>query len=130
MAPDSPRLPVELTRSQSRVLEAWAGGPSTPQALALRARIVLACAEARANEHVAATLGVTAQTVAKWRGRFEQYGIEGLRDAHRSGAPRRIEIEDLETRNGTFVNGTPIQTQSLQPGDKIRIADVDMVYEK
>jgi hypothetical protein len=41
-----------------------------------------------------------------------------------------IEIEDLETRNGTYVNGAPVSTTVLHSGDKIRIADVDMVYEK
>jgi hypothetical protein len=41
-----------------------------------------------------------------------------------------IEIEDLETRNGTYVNGSPVSTAILESGDKVRIADVDMVYEK
>ena len=41
-----------------------------------------------------------------------------------------IEIEDLDTRNGTYVNGSAIQSTTLHSGDKIRLADVDMVYEK
>ena len=41
-----------------------------------------------------------------------------------------IEIEDLETRNGTYVNGAAVRSTTLHSGDKIRIADVDMVYEK
>jgi VWFA-related protein len=43
---------------------------------------------------------------------------------------RRAEIEDLNSRNGTFVNGTAVRTAPLQPGDKIRLADVDLVYER
>lgn len=42
----------------------------TAQALALRARIVLACAEGLDNKVVAARQRVTQQTVSKWRGRF------------------------------------------------------------
>jgi VWFA-related protein len=43
---------------------------------------------------------------------------------------RRAEIEDLNSRNGTYVNGNPVRTATLQPGDKIRLADVDLVYER
>lgn len=43
---------------------------------------------------------------------------------------RKVEIEDLNSRNGTFVNGTAVRTAALQPGDKLRIADVDLVYER
>ncbi len=42
----------------------------------------------------------------------------------------QVEIEDLNSRNGTFVNGAPIRTRLLKPGDKLRIADVDMVFER
>lgn len=47
---------------------------------------------------------------------------------HRRG--RRVEIEDLNSTNGTFVNGTPVRASPLRPGDKVRIADVDLVYER
>jgi VWFA-related protein len=47
---------------------------------------------------------------------------------HRKG--RQVEIEDLNSRNGTFVNDSAIRTLPLQPGDKIRLADVDLVYER
>lgn len=42
----------------------------------------------------------------------------------------QVEIEDLNSSNGTFVNGTAIRTSPLLPGDKIRIADVDLVFER
>lgn len=43
---------------------------------------------------------------------------------------RDVEIHDLDARNGTFLNGTPVRVSALRPGDKIRIGEVDMVYER
>jgi transposase len=63
--------------------------PSTPQALAFRARLILACARAPlpTNEHVAAELGCDPDTVSKWRRRFRQRRLGGLHDLPRSGRP-------------------------------------------
>ena len=43
---------------------------------------------------------------------------------------RRAEIEDLNSRNGTFLNGTAVRSAALQSGDKIRLADIELVYER
>jgi len=43
---------------------------------------------------------------------------------------KKIRIEDLRSTNGTLVNGVPIQSSPLQPGDRIRIGDVEMVFER
>jgi transposase len=63
----------------------------TAQALALRARIVLACAGGLDNKSVAAKQRVTQQTVSKWRARFVMHRLDGLLDAPRPGAPRTID---------------------------------------
>ena len=60
------------------------------QALALRARIVLDCADGMENKAVAARQRVTPQTGSKWRARFVQLRLDGLLDAPRPGAPRSI----------------------------------------
>ena len=43
---------------------------------------------------------------------------------------KKIEIQDLESTNGTLVNGVPIESSPLQLGDRIRIGDVEMVFER
>lgn len=42
----------------------------------------------------------------------------------------KVEIEDVGSANGTFVNGMAIRTSPLQPRDKVRLADVELVYER
>src|SRR5688572_621292 len=54
----------------------------------LRARIVLAAADCDSNGAIARQLDVSVNTVRKWRGRFAAAGLDGLRDAARSGRPR------------------------------------------
>lgn len=68
----------------------------TAQALALRARIVLSCAEGDQNTEVAAKLGLGRQTVGKWRRRFIEQRVAGLHDEPRSGAPRTINDARIE----------------------------------
>jgi len=66
------------------------------QALALRARIVLRCADGLSNMAVAAEERVTMQTVGKWRKRFVRDRLSGLDDSVRSGPPRTITDADVE----------------------------------
>jgi len=85
-----------VSAAQRAALERWARRPKTAQALALRARIVLRCAEGLSNRAVARELGVHAATVGKWRQRFVAEGVDGLLDEVRPGAPRRISDEQVE----------------------------------
>ena len=66
------------------------------QALALRSRIVLGCAEGLDNKRVAAREGVTPQTVGKWRARFVELRLDGLEDDPRPGRPPSITVEHVE----------------------------------
>lgn len=87
---------VILTEDERETLERWARRRTSAQALALRCRIVLACAEGDPNGQVAARLGVSRGTVARWRNRFIERRLDGLHDEPRPGAPRRIGDEDVE----------------------------------
>src|SRR3972149_9234489 len=70
--------------------------PTTAQALARRARIILGAAEGRSNKAIAATLLITEPTVGKWRRRFLAGRLDGLLDEPRPGAPRTIGDADVE----------------------------------
>jgi polyphosphate kinase len=88
-------VPVVLTQGERARLAAWAADPSAGS-LALRARIVLACAAGPARRpvsRVAAELGLSRDTVRKWRSRFLAQRLAGLGDAPRPGAPRTITDE-------------------------------------
>ena len=85
-----------LSAEERETLQSWARRPKTAQALALRARIVLACAEGKNNTVVSATLRLCKQTVGKWRGRFVAKRLDGLLDEPRPGAPRRISDAQVE----------------------------------
>lgn len=71
---------------QSR-LQAWVQAPSTPQSLALRARVVLRAGAGESNQQIALGLGLPQISVGKWRRRFAAQGLDGLHDAPRSGRP-------------------------------------------
>src|ERR1039457_4413811 len=91
-----PKAPLTLTVDERAVLEGWARRPKSAQALALRANIVLACAEGTANKEVAARLGGTPQMVGKWRARFVTARLEVLADEPRPGQPRKITDDQVE----------------------------------
>jgi transposase len=97
-----------LTAEERETLRGWARRPKTAQALALRARIILACAEERSNTAVSTALGVAKQTVGKWRGRFVAQRLEGLRDEPRPGAPRQIGDAQVERLITLTLESTPV----------------------
>jgi len=85
-----------LTAEERETLQRWASRPKTAQALALRARIVLACAEGKSNTEVSARMRLSMPTVGKWRGRFVARRLDGLLDEPRPGTPRRIRDAHVE----------------------------------
>jgi transposase len=86
---------------EKQKLELIARRPKTSQSQALRARIVLACAEGNTHQEIARVLRTTPATVGKWRNRFVRNRLQALGDAPRSGPPRSVsdaEIEKIITR--------------------------------
>jgi transposase len=102
---------LELTDDEREQLQRWARRRSSAQALAMRSRIVLACAEGLSNTAVAAQLGVSAPMVGKWRARFVEARLDGLADDPRPGRPSSItagQVEDVvvATLESTPTNAT------------------------
>jgi transposase len=112
-------IPVlKLEDAEKETLERWTRRPTTAQALAQRARIILACAEKKTNTLVAAEEGVTKQMVGKWRSRFLERRLDGLLDEPRPGAPRQLGDADVErvitlTLETTPPDATHWSTRSL-----------------
>ena len=109
---------LALDGAERETLEQWTRRPKTAQALALRARIVLACADGRSNTGVAAELRVCVDTVGKWRSRFLEQRLDGLLDQPRSGRPRMIDDADVErvialTLEATHKDATHWSTRSM-----------------
>lgn len=85
-----------LAAEERQALQDWARRPKSAQALALRARIVLACAEGKSNTEVAAQFRVTKQMIGKWRARFMEKCLDGLLDEPRPGTPRKVSDAEVE----------------------------------
>ena len=91
-----PKAVLELTGSERDQLRSWARRRTSAQALAVRSRIVLACAEGLDNKQVAARERVSQATVGKWRRRFVEFRLDGLSDDPRPGRPPSITAAQVE----------------------------------
>ena len=113
-----PLVSLKLTDKERVELEKFVARPSTAQAIAQRARIVLECESGKPNTQVAEEMSLTRETVGKWRRRFLEKRIDGLFDEPRPGAPRKISDDDVErvialTLESTPPNATHWSTRSM-----------------
>ena len=110
---------VTLTVEERTTLLKWSRGRSTPARLVQRANIVLAAADGKRNDEIAADLDCTRRTVGTWRNRFVNDRLEGIRkDAPRGGrkATRRAAVAAEIVRKTTQekpANATHWSTRSL-----------------
>ena len=100
-----PELVLNVTENNQLV--EWTRRHKTSQALALRSRIILACAQNATNGEVARRCQTTPQTVGKWRSRFVARRLDGLLDEPRPGTPRRIGDAQIERLIATTLNELP-----------------------
>ena len=101
MGTGRPKKPLEISTEDGAKLSMLARRPKSSQAMAVRARIVLSCEQGMSNSGVARKLHITGATVGKWRERFREFGLDGLLDEPRVGAPRKItdrQIEEVVTK--------------------------------
>jgi transposase len=91
-----PSVEITLSPEERATLERWARRQKSSQALALRCRIVLGCADGLTHAEIARQLACNPVTVGKWRQRFAADRLDGLVDAPRPGAARTISDEVVE----------------------------------
>src|ERR1700747_2306209 len=102
-----PKKPLEIAAEDREKLNMIARRPKSSQAMAMRARIVLGCEQGTNNSEVARKVHVTGATVGKWRERFRKFGLDGLLDEPRVGAPRKITDQEIEDVVATTLEYLP-----------------------
>jgi transposase len=122
-----------LTNEERETLRTWTRQPKCPQALALRARIILLCADGLSNTDAAAALHVTIQTVGKWRQRFLSKHLDGLLDEPRAGTPRRLSQADVDRVLGLTLDSVPAHadhwsTRTLAEASGLSRASVHRIW--
>jgi transposase len=133
MARGRPLPTLEVSEEDRRVLEGYARRRKTSQQVALRARIILRCADGQSNMMVAHQLDTTRETVGRWRKRFLETGLAGLHDEPRPGAPRTIEDEKVEeivtlTLEKTPENATHWSTREMARRAGVSSSTVQRVW--
>jgi transposase len=124
---------LTLTETETAELMSLAGRRKTAQAMALRARIILACAAGAQNKEVAGALGVHPMTIGKWRRRFLWHRIDGLHDEPRCGAPRtlddaRIEAVVVRTLESQPAGSTHWSSRGMARASGISVTSVQRIW--
>lgn len=99
---------IELSGAERSELESLARARKTGQALAQRARIVLAAAAGLENKAICKQIGASANTVGKWRQRFAGSRLDGLYDEPRPGAPRQIGDDEIAETIRMTLEAAPV----------------------
>jgi transposase len=107
MAMGRPKAPLSLGDEQRATLQGWSRRHTSANGLARRARMVLLSEQGLSNLAVAERVGVSPQTVGKWRARFIESGLAGLLDEPRPGAPRRVGDDEIEAVIVATLESTP-----------------------
>ncbi|MFI6079389.1 IS630 family transposase [Actinoplanes sp. NPDC051343] len=102
-----PRAELVLSDEERMTLQRWSRRAKSAQALAMRCRIILACAGGMSNVEVAERVGVNRMTVGKWRSRFLTERLEGLLDEDRPGRPPSIALDRVEDVVVSTLEQTP-----------------------
>ena len=78
---------VEIAADDQAELDRIVRSSTAEVRMVERAQIVLCAAEGRSAAEIGRLVGCSTNTAQKWRARYEQDGIAGLRDLPRSGEP-------------------------------------------
>lgn len=78
---------ISLNKEQRQELLTWSRSTSMDYRYVVRAKIILMSSQSYKYDEIENQLRITRPVVSKWRKRFKKAGIEGLKDAPRSGKP-------------------------------------------
>lgn len=86
------RSPYEIALSEEdrAELKHLAACYTRPHREVLRAKLVLMAADGKTNTEIGEQLGMSRESVGRWRKRFCEQGLDGLKDKARPGRPRRF----------------------------------------
>jgi putative transposase len=85
---------IILTEEEKQELLIWSRSQKMDFRYVLRSKIILMCAGKKKYKHIMRELKITKPVISKWKSRFANIGIEGLKDAPRSGKPSIYTQED------------------------------------
>ncbi len=97
--PGPKAVEIKLSSQEKQALEKLVNGHKTEQQIVKRAQIVLRAGQGQSNSQIKRELGLTANTIRLWRGRWQMLqpiplaqmrAKERLEDLARPGAPARI----------------------------------------
>lgn len=125
--------PIVLSEEERTDLERLSRRQKTAQAIALRARIVLAASTGARTADIAARLGVHAASVRKWHRRFVVRRVDGLHDERRAGTPRtisddRIEAVIVKTLESTPAGATHWSSRSMARASGVSVSSVQRIW--
>jgi transposase len=125
--------PVILSEDERAELEGLLARRKTAQAIALRARIVLAASAGYRNKDIAVRLRVDPATVGKWRRRFLAKRVDGLHDEPRPGTPRtiddaRIEAVVVKTLESTPAGATHWSSRGMARATGVSVSSVQRIW--
>lgn len=86
--PFDPAPRLSLQPGDRQRLLAISSDDSSPKRDVLRARIILLCADGVPHRGIVRQLHTSVDAVVRWRSRYEQEGLDGLKDRPRTGRPR------------------------------------------
>lgn len=125
---------LSLSDGQRAELDRLSRGRNTPQKVALRASIIVLTADGAATSEIVQRLATTYPTVTRWRQRFHERGVDGLRkDARRPGRKPRISPELRRevierTLHSTPLNGTHWSTRTMATATGLSKASVQRIW--
>ena len=103
---------ISLTQDERSELLGFAGSRSLPHSLVQRAKIVLSASEGLTNFQIAAQVGLSRESVGKWRGRYAREGLAGIYDQMRSARPRTLGDEQISEIATSTLSRKPQATPS------------------